>query len=188
MIRTDITNKELEATVTALLNKLCLPQSADILVCSKDKLTETHAAVVLCEDDDASDSFGENAHVLTLPLDFSAFAELMCKLAYTSCSDGVKVKDEPKSFSFDAETGVITKGTEKVTLSAKERDLFAYLLKASPRGVSREELRRALWKDTEGTNAPDVYVSYLRRKLRPIFGDAVIVNERGVGYIMKNIT
>ena len=78
-------------------------------------------------------------------------------------------------------------GDNSVTLTPKESELFAYLLKRNGQAVSREELRRALWSDTAETNAPDVYVSYLRRKLRRLFGDGVLVNERGVGYILKNI-
>jgi len=190
MLRTDITDTELSTTVTALLYKLHLPASADILICSPDRLPPsfTDEAIVLCENEEAAGACSKNARVLMLPLDFSAFAELVCELAFKPPRDTVKVIKEAPSFSFDSETGVITKGSLSVKLSAKEAALFAYLLAAGSRGVSREELRRALWKDTEGTNAPDVYASYLRRKLRPLFGNAVLGNERGVGYILKNLT
>ncbi|MBR5448311.1 MAG: helix-turn-helix domain-containing protein, partial [Clostridia bacterium] len=42
-----------------------------------------------------------------------------------------------------------------------------------------------LWQSTDGTNAPDVYISYLRRKLTPILGEGFIINVRGAGYMIR---
>ena len=64
-------------------------------------------------------------------------------------------------------------------------ELFEYFLNNKGRHISREELRANLWNETENTNAPDVYVSYLRQKLKPIMGDGVLVNVRGKGYLLK---
>ena len=186
MIRIDTRDSATDELLRALLRKLNVPAFADITVCSPENIPETcdSLTVLVCNEDvPECDIHGDNVYFITRPISFSAFADLITSRVLTT---GKSQADH--AFSFDAESGSVEYGTEKAVLTPKEAELFAYLLKASPNPVSREELRRALWKDTENTNAPDVYVSYLRRKLRPLFGDGVIVNERGAGYILKNIT
>ncbi len=49
--------------------------------------------------------------------------------------------------------------------------------------VSRESILSEAWDSTESaSNAVDVYIGYLRRKLEPILGKGVIVAVRGAGY------
>jgi DNA-binding response OmpR family regulator len=50
--------------------------------------------------------------------------------------------------------------------------------------LSREQILRAVWgyEYDPGTNVVDVYVGYLRRKLRAGEGAAPIVTIRSVGY------
>jgi DNA-binding response OmpR family regulator len=73
-----------------------------------------------------------------------------------------------------------------VPLSTTEFDLLVYLLRNTGRVLSREQLLRAVWKyeHDPGTNLVDVYIGYLRRKLRQAGGgrEAPIVTVRSVGY------
>lgn len=92
---------------------------------------------------------------------------------------------QAEAFSFDRDTRTVTKRGTSVTLSEKEAELLDVLLSSRGVPLSREELRRRLWQSTDGTNAPDVYVSYLRRKLTPVLGEGFIVNVRGAGYILR---
>lgn len=186
MIRIDTQDSTTDLMLRALLRKLNVPSGADITVCSHGNIPEVcdHLTIVVCdEEEQKTELHGDNVHAVTRPISFSAFADLVASSTLTEGNSEAKY-----TFSFDAESGTVEYGTEKAILTPKEAKLFTYLLKASPRPVSREELRRVLWKDTENTNAPDVYVSYLRHKLRPLFGDGVIVNERGIGYFLKSIT
>ena len=48
--------------------------------------------------------------------------------------------------------------------------------------VSREELAGP---EGSRSNLADVYIGYLRRKLRPLFGDGAILAVRGKGYLLK---
>ena len=50
--------------------------------------------------------------------------------------------------------------------------------------LSREQILRAVWgyEYDPGTNVVDVYIGYLRRKLRPPGRSAPIVTVRSVGY------
>jgi DNA-binding response OmpR family regulator len=73
-----------------------------------------------------------------------------------------------------------------VALSPTEFDLLVYLLRNRGRVLSREQILRAVWgyDHDPGTNVVDVYVGYLRRKLRQAAGaqEAPIVTVRSVGY------
>ena len=73
-----------------------------------------------------------------------------------------------------------------VTLSATEFELLVYLLRNQGRVLTREQLLRAVWRyeHDPGTNLVDVYIGYLRRKLREAGNvrEAPIVTVRSVGY------
>jgi DNA-binding response OmpR family regulator len=71
-----------------------------------------------------------------------------------------------------------------VTLSAKEFDLLAYMVRNRGRALSRREILASVWghsHDTE-TNNVDVYIGYLRRKLGKRGDPTPIHTIRGVGY------
>jgi DNA-binding response OmpR family regulator len=79
----------------------------------------------------------------------------------------------------------------EVLLTAKEFALLDYLLQNKSRAVSRPELLEKVWKmaPDSGTNVVDVYVNYLRRKLRTQDGDGdLIVTVRGSGYSLASAT
>lgn len=73
-----------------------------------------------------------------------------------------------------------------VTLSTTEFELLVYLLRNQGRVLTREQLLRAVWRydHDPGTNLVDVYIGYLRRKLREAGNvrEAPIVTVRSVGY------
>jgi DNA-binding response OmpR family regulator len=71
-----------------------------------------------------------------------------------------------------------------VRLSTTEFELLSYLLRNTGRVLSREQILRAVWgyDYDPGTNVVDVYVGYLRRKLRRGGERDPIVTVRSVGY------
>ncbi len=88
----------------------------------------------------------------------------------------------------DVEIDLITRGVRRggvpVRLSTTEFELLSYLLRNSGRVLSREQILRAVWgyDYDPGTNVVDVYVGYLRRKLRRPGEKDPIVTVRSVGY------
>ncbi len=88
----------------------------------------------------------------------------------------------------DVEVDLITREVRRagvvVRLSTTEFELLAYLLRNSGRVLSREQILRAVWgyEYDPGTNVVDVYVGYLRRKLRRTGEQDPIVTVRSVGY------
>ncbi len=96
----------------------------------------------------------------------------------------------------DIEVNLITRevhrGGELVRLSTTEFELLVYLMRNRGHVLSREQILRAVWgyEYDPGTNVVDVYIGYLRRKLRRTIRDggvvtrreAPIVTVRSVGY------
>jgi DNA-binding response OmpR family regulator len=84
----------------------------------------------------------------------------------------------------DLLTRQVTRDGHQIFLSTKEFDLLVYLMRHSERVVSREQILYAVWDCSHdpGTNIVEVYVSYLRRKLRRPGSPAPIVTVRSVGY------
>ncbi len=73
---------------------------------------------------------------------------------------------------------------EPVRLSTTEFELLVYLAQNRPHVLSREEILRAVWgySHDPGTNVLEVYIGYLRRKLRTGERPAPITTIRSVGY------
>ncbi|MDE3130736.1 MAG: response regulator transcription factor [Acidobacteriota bacterium] len=78
---------------------------------------------------------------------------------------------------------VLLEGTA-VRLSTTEFELLVYLAQNRPHVLSREEILRAVWgySHDPGTNVLEVYIGYLRRKLRTDARPAPITTVRSVGY------
>ena len=84
----------------------------------------------------------------------------------------------------DLLTRKVTVAGRQVHLSTTEFQLLAYFIQNAGRVVSREQLLRAIWgyDHDPGTNSVEVYVGYLRRKLRDGEDELPLVTIRSVGY------
>jgi DNA-binding response OmpR family regulator len=88
----------------------------------------------------------------------------------------------------DTEVNLLTREVhrrgELVRLSTTEFELLVYLMRNRGRVLTREQILRAVWgyDYDPGTNVVDVYIGYLRRKLRRGEGGVPIVTVRSVGY------
>ena len=74
-------------------------------------------------------------------------------------------------------------GGAVIRFTEREFRLLELLAERAGSVVSREEILTDAWDGTESaSNAVDVYIGYLRRKLEPHLGKGVIVAVRGAGY------
>jgi two-component system OmpR family response regulator/two-component system response regulator QseB len=80
----------------------------------------------------------------------------------------------------------VTKGGEPVALSTREFDLLHALMLNAGRVLSRAQLEQRLysWGQEVDSNAVEVHIHHLRRKL----GAALIHTVRGVGYMLLRDT
>jgi DNA-binding response OmpR family regulator len=81
-------------------------------------------------------------------------------------------------------TREVRSGGELVRLSTTEFELLVYLMRNRGHVLSREQILRTVWgyDYDPGTNVVDVYIGYLRRKLRRDASHPTIVTVRSVGY------
>jgi DNA-binding response OmpR family regulator len=118
----------------------------------------------------------------------SSGAEVMLRLRLISAA---AVRPLPQvttigPFRLDRESRTLSSASRSVTLSPVELKMFDRLLLEAGRPVSRSNLERSIWRQSElaehPTNIAVVYVSYLRRKLARL-GDACwITTITNVGY------
>ncbi len=81
----------------------------------------------------------------------------------------------------------VSRGNQKILLTAKEFQLLEYLLRNRNRVVSRADIAEQVWGldfDTK-TNVIDVYVNFLRKKIDKDFPVKLIHTQVGMGYILK---
>jgi two-component system response regulator MprA len=83
--------------------------------------------------------------------------------------------------TLDPATRVAQRGEIMLTLSERESDLLALLLRNARRVVPRDQAIGEIWEGDASANVVDRYVSNLRRKL----GDPPLIETvRGVGFII----
>jgi DNA-binding response OmpR family regulator len=100
-------------------------------------------------------------------------------------SDGALVCGPLKA---DERRREVTVNGSRAELTKREFDLLMYFLRNQGIVLSRDTLLNNVW-DYDfygGTNAVDVYMSYLRAKLEDPYGVKLFYTVRGVGYVMKS--
>lgn len=78
-------------------------------------------------------------------------------------------------------------GNKTVKLSAKEYSLLSYFVENYEQTLSKEQITVQIWgydTDVEYNNE-EVYISFLRKKLKFIGADSMIETIRGVGYRLR---
>ncbi len=185
------------AEAALLLKGYGINPDSSIIICDEDSavLSGTQSAdgmIVLYRSLGYTDS---DTHADLAKRLGSRYAALLCPYRLDELYAVAEYSLSPDTASSDGNRsdGIITDGLtltyrgESVTLTEREYKLFEYLLSRRGTFVSSDELNKNVWDSPpdRGTNIAQVYISYLRKKLRPIFGDGVIISVRGKGYILS---
>ena len=87
----------------------------------------------------------------------------------------------------DTATHEVRRGGEAVELTPKEYAVLEYLVRHSPRVMSRTLITEYAWDYhfDPGTNIVDVVINRLRKKIDAGSGKKLIHTVRGVGYVVK---
>ena len=123
---------------------------------------------------------GADDYVLK-PVDLHELAarlRALVRRAHGQAQEQLQVRD----LSLDAAGRVVRQAGQPVALSTREFDLLHALMLNAGRVLSREQLEQHLysWGHEVDSNAVEVHVHHLRRKLAP----HLIQTVRGVGYLM----
>ena len=90
--------------------------------------------------------------------------------------------------SLDLDSGTLLCGERELRLSAREFDVMRLLMQAKGKNLRKEQILSRVWGfDSEATeNHVEVYVGFLRKKLKSIGSDLSIVSVRRLGYHLES--
>jgi DNA-binding response OmpR family regulator len=117
-----------------------------------------------------------------------AFSELLARLRALSRRPTTAAEERlvAGDIELDEQRHVVRVADVTVDLSAREFALLAYLIRNAGQVLSRRQILEAVWgAESDGySNVVDLYVSYLRRKLRTVGRDRRLRTVRSVGYTL----
>ncbi|HJQ47630.1 MAG TPA: response regulator transcription factor [Amycolatopsis sp.] len=149
--------------------------------------TSDAGAVMLTARDEVSDrlrglSSGADDYV-TKPF---VLAELVARVhAVLRRLDRVPSTVQIGDLVFDAESGIVLRGEERIELTATELKLLGYLAAQRGRVVSKTQILASVWGyEAYDPNIVEVHVSALRRKLEA-HGPRLLHTVRGLGYVLR---
>jgi DNA-binding response OmpR family regulator len=120
-----------------------------------------------------------------------AFDELLARLRALTRRGRTHQLDASLSYgplALSTSTHVVTAAGRPLELSATEYRLLEHLLRHAEAIVSRDQLAEHVWGGDFDpfSNVADVYIGYLRRKLRGAGLDEPLIHTiRGMGYMLK---
>ncbi|RXK19225.1 response regulator transcription factor [Macrococcus sp. DPC7161] len=91
------------------------------------------------------------------------------------------------ALTVDLDAFIVTVNQEKIDLTKTEFELLKLLLENKNHVLSREQILIKVWgyESEVETNVVDVYIRYLRNKLKPFQLHKMIETVRGVGYVIR---
>ncbi|MGE0707400.1 MAG: response regulator transcription factor [Planctomycetota bacterium] len=174
-----------------ILLDLMLPRLDGLDLLRQVRATDATVPVIAVT---ARDGVEDRVHGLDLGADdylvkpFS-FVELMARIRalFRRTSQPLARHLEQGDLTLDRIARVVRCGGAEVELSAREYQLLEYLMRHPDEPQTRASLADRVWGyqfDT-GTNVVDVYVSYVRAKLKQV-GLSPIRTLRGIGYVFES--
>lgn len=124
-----------------------------------------------------------------LPKPFEMDELLACVNALTRRKE-TQIEDSLSfgDISLKKDEGLLEKmGGQSIKLSAREINLLEMLLSAKGRIVNKEQIYEKLWgyESESDYNSTEVYISFLRKKLKYIGATTEIKATRGIGYSLE---
>ncbi|MFZ5595761.1 MAG: response regulator transcription factor [Bacillota bacterium] len=119
-----------------------------------------------------------------------ATEELLARIKALLRRPAVPVQDEiikTGDLSLDPRSGGVGNGRETIKLTVKESQLLEYLMRHSGRVLTRDQIMNKVWGfDAEvEANAVEIYIHFLRKKLKQLDSSVCIKTLRGIGYGLK---
>lgn len=124
---------------------------------------------------------------LTKPFNSSELLARVRVLSRRRASEIIGYSDTFGDVTLIREKHEISKGNKKVKLTKKEFDILEIMIRNKGTVISKETLILKIWGyDTDiEYNSTEVYVSFLRKKLKAIGSDLKITTIRSVGYLLE---
>lgn len=186
-----------DAATKEIIDRAYLPDSASLSVISEDEFPAAGVSnvITLYKDDaflnsdrfsELSELYKENYKAIKYPYDIREFMKscrsLVC--ANADCDEKSRPSNDISKIALDDKARTITYEDKSVKLAPTEFKLFKALYNSAGKVVSRDFLLKSVWNSSKSENILDVYITYLRKKISPIFGDGALTSVRNKGYIL----
>lgn len=163
--------------------KLCIADEEESCRTRCMESARANRAAILLLGGETSPASNSTTYHLPRPFLYSDFREILHRVAAPATQSlpaPVRQKDVP---FLRLEAGdQMCWGENRCHLTPSEAQVLRLLMEAAPAPVSRQTLS-AVFTGRQG-NGVDVYISYLRRKLKEITSHVGIVSVRGQGYAL----
>ena len=178
----------LEDGVDVVVLDLMLPgrSGLDVLATLREARPELPVIVLTARGEVEDRVAGLDAGAVDYLVKPFSLAELSARIRaqLRTASLGTSTRLEAEDVEVDLLSRKVRRQGQPIALSTTEYELLVHLVRNHGRVVGREEILSAVWgyQHDPATNIVDVYIGYLRRKLRLPDSPAPIHTVRSVGY------
>ncbi|WP_257213588.1 response regulator transcription factor, partial [Staphylococcus piscifermentans] len=167
---------------------LMLPNMDGLEICKKIREIKSTPIIIITAKGDTYDKvagldYGADDYIVK-PFDIE---ELLARIRATLRRQPTKNTLTIKGITIDKDAFRVTIEGQELELTKTEYDLLQLLTENLNHVLQREQILNHVWGyDSEvETNVVDVYIRYLRNKLKPFNKEKVIETVRGVGYVIR---
>lgn len=120
-----------------------------------------------------------------------AFAELLARIRVLlrRSGDTERLRRQIGDLTLDVENRRVLRGSKDITLTPREFDLLAYLVRHHGQTVTRQMLAKDVWRESHRVtpldNVIDVHIAHLRRKIDEGHRNKLLHTVRGVGFVLR---
>ncbi|UXR75359.1 MULTISPECIES: response regulator transcription factor [unclassified Staphylococcus] len=186
-------NTALQQDFDIILLDLMLPGIDGLEVCKRLRKQKDTPIIMITAKGEIYDKvlgldYGADDYIVK-PFEIEELLARMRALVRRSSDDQHSSKDivEVSGIVIDKSAFHVSYGEQKIELTKTEFDLLLVLAENKNHVLHREQILNYVWGyDSEvETNVVDVYIRYLRNKLKAIQKEKIIETVRGVGYVIR---
>ncbi len=181
-------NKALNNSYDLIILDLMLPNINGLEICRRVRQEQTTPIIIITAKSDTYDKvtgldYGADDYIVK-PFEIEElFARIRAVLRRQPQKDIIDIN----GIKIDIDAFKVTVYGEQLDLTKTEYDLLYVLATNRNHVLQREQILDHVWGyDSEvETNVVDVYIRYLRNKLKPFGKEKTIETVRGVGYVIR---
>lgn len=184
--------KALEEPYSLILLDIMLPKMNGFKVCSKIRSVGNQTPILMLTAKSGEYDLEEGLDTGADDYLKKPFSSVELKARVRALLRGNKNKGSvliDEDLKIDIEARSVTFKDTEIDLSEREFDLLANLIENTGTVISKQELLEEVWDNLypkeEELNNVEVYIGYLRKKLKPYKVDEKIKTVRGFGYRWK---
>lgn len=178
----------------AIILDVMMPRRDGFSVCRELRRSGTRTPVLLltARDTIADKITGLDAggdDYLTKPFEFAELLARLRALLRRRVNDLRASEVQIGSLRLNLASHAVDRAGRKILLTTKEFALLAFLARNEGRVVSRSEICSHVWDDNHDpySNAIEVYINRLRRKIDAVSDAPLIHTRRGAGYMLAEL-